>query len=138
MSGVSTETGFRNDPDKKEGDLQLTNSGDLLAVLGGNVETLFRKGSILNNVYGELFIGDHHIQFGRVVSTGTTVTVTYPKAFRNNNVFAFIQEANNDSSYQAKLDGSNPPNSTRLVIISNKVPTGSAHCYWLVIGTKAQ
>lgn len=137
MSGVSTETEFRNDPDKKEGDLQLTNLGDLLAVLGGNVSTLFRKGSIPSNTYGELFIGDHHIQFGRVASTGATVTVTYPKAFRNNDVFAFIQEADNDTGHQAQLDGNNLPNYTRLVIISNKVPTGSAHYYWLVIGTKA-
>ena len=136
MSGVSTETEFRNDPDKKEGDLQLTNSGDLLAFLGGNVETLFRKGSIFSNTYGELFIGDKHIQFGRATSTGTTVTVTYPKAFRNNNVFAFIQEVSTDSNHRARLDGNNLPNSTRLVIVSNIAPAGSAHYYWLAIGTK--
>lgn len=137
MSGIDTEQGFNDNPDKKDGDLQLTNKGDLLSFLGGNVETLFRKGSIQSNAGGELFIGDFHIQFGRVATADTTITVTYPKAFANNNVFAFIQEADNDTGHQAQLDGNNLPNATRLVIINNSGPVATAFYYWLVIGVRA-
>lgn len=124
------------------GSCHLTNRAELFVKMKETADStagLFRiLGTAgITNDYGRVSIGALEVQFGKLTNPAGVANyhVNFPVAFANNNVFVFIQEADNGSPNQAQLDGQKLPNSTGFDVIVNTQQDGAVY-FWMAIGQK--